>query len=191
MNRSAIDYDWPSTSLPAPSDPAQLPADPRLSIVNATEPFGVFRKRLPDAHRPLRLPWGEFWSPVAFIVANLIILWSGWTTVWKLGVAILIGYVILVLNRLFNLNPRKPYLDWKAAQWLPVYLVGVGLIVYFSTFGPLTNPPIHLWWDILVVAVFSLIIYYWALAVALPSDQIQMLITEVVPDEELSLEPLT
>jgi hypothetical protein len=39
MNRPAIDYDWPSTSLPAPSDSTQLPADPRLSIVNATEPF--------------------------------------------------------------------------------------------------------------------------------------------------------
>jgi hypothetical protein len=39
MNRSAIDYDWPSTSLPAPSNPAQLQADPRLSIVNATEPL--------------------------------------------------------------------------------------------------------------------------------------------------------
>ena len=39
MNRPAIDYDWPSTSLPVPSDPAQLPADPRLSIVNATEPL--------------------------------------------------------------------------------------------------------------------------------------------------------
>jgi hypothetical protein len=38
MNRSAIDYDWPSTSLPTPSNPAQLPADPRLSIVNETEP---------------------------------------------------------------------------------------------------------------------------------------------------------
>ena len=47
-------------------------------------------------------------SPLAFVVANLLILWSGWTTDWKLGVAILIGYVILVANRVFKLNPIKP-----------------------------------------------------------------------------------
>jgi len=69
-------------------------------------------------------------APVAFIVANLLILWSGWTTDWKLGVAILIGYVILIANRLFKLNPTAPLLDFKAAQWLPVYLVGMGLIVW-------------------------------------------------------------
>ena len=30
-------------------------------------------------------------SPLAFIIANLIILWAGWDTDWKLGVSILIG----------------------------------------------------------------------------------------------------
>ena len=162
-----------------------------LMYAGAPLSFGVFRKKLPDAHRPFRLPWGEFWAPVAFIVANFIILWSGWDTDWKLGLAILLGYVILVLNYVLKLNPRIPVYDWKAASWLPVYLVGVGLIVYLSDYGPLTNPPIKLWWDMLVTAAFSLVIYYWAIAVSLPPDEITQMINEVVPDEELSLEPLT
>ena len=37
MNRPGIGYDWPSTNLPAPSDPDQLTAHPCLPIVNATE----------------------------------------------------------------------------------------------------------------------------------------------------------
>jgi amino acid transporter len=158
-----------------------------LMYAGAPLSFGVFRKKLPDARRPFKLPAGGFWSPVAFIMANLIILWSGWDTDWKLGVAILIGYVILILNRVLNLNPHKTILDWKAAQWLPVYLVGVGLIVYLSDYGPLTNPPIKLWYDMGIVAIFSLIIYYWALAVALPRDEILQMINEVVPDEEITL----
>jgi hypothetical protein len=32
-------------------------------------------------------------APVAFVVANLLIFWSGWASVWRLGIAILIGYV--------------------------------------------------------------------------------------------------
>jgi len=43
----------------------------------------------------------------------------------------------------------------------------------------------------LVTAAFSLVIYYWAIAVSLPPDEITQMINEVVPDEELSLEPLT
>ena len=55
--------------------------------------LGVFRRRLPDAERPYRLPAAGVLSPLAFIVSDLIILWSGWDTDWKLGVAILLGYV--------------------------------------------------------------------------------------------------
>jgi hypothetical protein len=123
-------------------------------------------------------------SPIAFIVSGLIILWSGWTTDWKLGVAILIGYVILGLSRGLHLNTHEPGLQWRAAQWLPVYLVGLGVIVYLSPYGPLRTPVIPLWWDIAVTAVFSVAIYYWALAVSLPTEQIQAMIDEVVVPEE-------
>ena len=84
----------------------------------------------------------------------------------------------------FHLNSHKPVLQWRAAQWLPVYLVGLGVIVYLSPYGPLKSPVIPLWWDIAVTAVFSLVIYYWALAVALPTGQIEEMINEVVVPEE-------
>jgi amino acid transporter len=155
-----------------------------LMYAGAPLSFGVFRTHLPDAPRPYRLPGGAFLSPLAFIVANFVIMWSEWTTDWKLGVAILIGYVILILNQVLNLNPRTPVLDWKAAQWLPVYLVGMGVIVFLSDYGPLDDPLIPLWWDMGVVAVFSLIIYYWAQAVALNREKIEEMINEVVVPEE-------
>jgi hypothetical protein len=148
--------------------------------------LGVFRKRLPNANRPYRLPGASVMSPLAFVVANLLILWSGWDTDWKLGVAILIGYVILVANRVFHMNPTRPHLNWRAAMWLPPYLVGMGLIVYLSDFGPLKSPWFPLWWDIVVVAIFSLVIYYWAIAVSLTTPEIEEMINEVVvPEEEL------
>ena len=123
-------------------------------------------------------------APLAFAVANLLILWSGWTTDYKLGIAILIGYAILAANRIFKLNPTKPVLDLRAAVWLPVYLVGMGLIVYLSDFGPLKNPVFPLWWDMLVVTAFSLAIFYWALHVALPTERIEQTIAEGAAQEE-------
>ena len=75
-------------------------------------------------------------------------------------------------------------LDRRAAVWLPVYLVGMGLIVYLSDFGPLKNPVFPLWWDMLVVAVFSVAIYFWALRVALPTERIEETIAGGAAQEE-------
>jgi amino acid transporter len=156
-----------------------------LMYAGAPLAFGVFRRRLPNAERPWRAPAGSVLAPVAFVVANLLILWSGWDTVWRLGVAILIGYVILAVTRVFNWNPRSPQLDLRAASWLPVYLVGMGAIVYLSDFGPMANPVFPLWWDMVAVAIFSAIIYFWAMAVALPTERIEEMIGDVVlPEEE-------
>jgi amino acid transporter len=147
--------------------------------------FGVFRRNLPNAERPWRAPAGSVLAPLSFAVANLLILWSGWDTDWRLGVAIAIGYVILVVTRVCGLNSESPQLDLKAASWLPVYLVGMGAIVYLSDFGPMKSPVFPLWWDMVAVAIFSAIIYYWAMAVALPKARIEAMIGDVVlPEEE-------
>jgi amino acid transporter len=155
-----------------------------LMYAGAPLALGTFRRRLPDADRPYRAPVAPVLAPLAFAVANLLILWSGWTTDYKLGIAILIGYAILAANRIFKLNPTTPLLDLRAAVWLPVYLVGMGLIVYLSDFGPLKNPVFPLWWDMLVVAAFSLAIYYWALRVALPAEKIEQMIDDGAVQEE-------
>jgi amino acid transporter len=147
-----------------------------LMYAGAPLALGVFRDRLPDAERPYRLPNARVLSPLAFAVANLLILWSGWTTDWKLGVAILLGYVILTLNHVLKLNPTRPQFEVRSAVWLPVYLIGMGLIVYFSDFGPTANPVFPLWWDIVAVTAFSVAIYFWAMRVALPTEKIEALI---------------
>ena len=156
-----------------------------LMYAGAPLAFGVFRRRLPHAERPWRAPAGSVLAPVAFVVANLLILWTGWDTVWRLGVAISIGYVILAVTRLFGLNSHSPQLDLRAASWLPFYLGGMGAIVYLSDFGPMSSPVFPLWWDMVAVAIFSAIIYFWAMAVALPTERIEQMIGDVeLPDEE-------
>jgi amino acid transporter len=156
-----------------------------LMYAGAPLSLGAFRKRLPDQERPFRLPMAPVLCPVAFAIAGLVILWTTWNTDWKLGVAILIGYVILAGNRLLDLNEHKPHLDWRAASWLPAYLLGMGLIVYLSSFGPMADPVLPFGWDMVVVALFSFAIYYWAIEVSLKREDIEEMLEEVVlPEEE-------
>jgi amino acid transporter len=159
-----------------------------LMYAGAPLSLSAFRKRLPDQERPFRLPAAEILSPLAFAVSSLIILWTTWNTDWKLGVSILIGYAILVGNRLLNLNEHKPVLDWRAASWLPVYLVGMAIIIYISSFGPMDNPVLPFLWDMLVTVLFSLAIFYWAIGVCLPKEKIEEMMREVVLPEEEGLE---
>jgi amino acid transporter len=160
-----------------------------LMYAGAPLAFGVMRSRMPGLARPYRLPGGAIFAPVAFILANLIILWTGYDIDYKLGITVFIGYLILVLSRVFNLNEIKPELDFKAAQWIPVYLIGLGVLTWLSSFdtggsGSIHNPPLKFGWDMGAVALFSVVIYYWAQKVALPSEKIQGMIDEVVVVEE-------
>ena len=162
-----------------------------LMYAGAPLSLGAFRKRIPDAERPWSLPGAAVISPLAFVVAGLIIVWAGWDTDRKLGYAILLGYVILILNRVLRLNDKELALQWRSAAWLPVYLIGIGVIVRTSTFGPMTNPWFGDYSSIVVTAVFSLIIYYWAVNTSLSKETIERMVDEVVAPEEDTLDYTT
>ncbi len=64
----------------------------------------------------------------------------------------------------------------------------MGVIVYLSSFGPMDDPLLGDYLGILVTAVFSTAIYYWAMAVSLSAEEIEEMVTEVVLPEEEGLE---
>jgi amino acid transporter len=158
-----------------------------LMYAGAPLSFGAFRRRLPDTERPYRLPLGGVFSPLAFVVAAWIIMWTGWETDLKLGALIVIGCLLI-----FNREMRPEVMNLRAAVWLPVFLIGMGVITFFSTFSGRTNQAhtMGLWTSLAVCAAFALAIYYWAVAVALPSETIQNMIDEVVVPEEEGLPQL-
>ncbi|MGF1429313.1 APC family permease [Kitasatospora sp. LaBMicrA B282] len=158
-----------------------------LMYAGAPLAFGVLRRQLPDRERPYKLPFAHIISPASFVIASLIIYWSGWDTLWRLGVAIILGYLLLGSYAAYAIRkglPNAPRLSWKSAQWLPVYLIGLGVISYLGTFGPSARGVLPLWWDMALITAFSLGIYFWAVAVALPAEEIQRNIEDVeVVDE--------
>jgi amino acid transporter len=154
-----------------------------LMYAGAPLSVGAFRKQVPDANRPYRMPGAVWLTPVAFIVANLLIYWSGFIVIWKLGIVLVIGYVVLGTSIAFD--KQRPPLDWRNGVWLPVWLIGLGIISWqgqypgsHATLPPLATGRIPFWWDMVVVAAFSLVIYYWAMAVKLPREQMLKLVEQ-------------
>jgi amino acid transporter len=168
-----------------------------LMYAGAPLSLGAFRGQVPEADRPYRLPWASVVAPVAFIIANLIIYWSGFETIWKLGIVLVIGYVLIGICMAFD--SQRPPLDWKSATWLPAYLIGMGIISWQGQYSgqssttplpPTNTGNIPFWWDMLTVAVFSLVIYYWAIAVKLPREEMLNLVNrQAARTEELPPAP--
>jgi hypothetical protein len=150
---------------------------------------GAFRGQVPEANRPYRMPAASVLAPAAFIVADLLIYWSGFEVVWKLGVVLVIGYVLIGIS--MAMDKQRPPLDWKSAVWLPVWLIGLGIISWQGQYsGGAVAPPtntghIGFWWDMLVVAVFSLAIWFWAMRTKLPREEMLLLVNKQSGDNEL------
>ena len=156
-----------------------------LMYAGAPLSLGAFRGQVPEAPRPYRMPGAVWLAPLAFILANLLIYWSGFEVLWKLAIAIVAGYALIGIFMAFD--PQRPPLDWKSATWLPVYLIGMGIISWQGQYSgapssdkhplPPTNTfNLPFWWDMLVVAGFSLLIYFWAQRVRLPRDEMLELV---------------
>ncbi len=158
--------------------------------------MGALRLQDPARERPFRLPGGAVLAPLGFIVANEIILFSGWAVVWKLIVAILIGFVLLAISFATSRPERRPSLDWASAAWLWPYLLGLGAISYLSSFDihTLSSVPLiglvgprnalSFGWDILAMAVFSVVIYALAIRVRLSNERVAEYIGDLTAEAE-------
>ncbi len=160
-----------------------------LMYAGAPLAMGALRQQVPDASRPYRMPGAAVLGPIAFIIANLIIYWSGFETIWKLGIAMVVGYVLIAI--FMAIDPERPKLQWRSAQWLPVYLILMGVISWQGQFGPNNTGRIPFGIDLLLVAVLSLGIFYWAQATRLPREEVLELVAKQAaePDPDL-MEPV-
>jgi hypothetical protein len=99
---------------------------------------------------------------------------------WKLGVVLVIGYILIGIS--MATDSQRPPLDWKSAVWLPVWLIGMGIISWQGQYSggavaaPVNTNNIPFWWDMVIVAAFSVIIYYWAMATKVSREEMLALV---------------
>ncbi len=137
----------------------------------------AMRKQLPRQDRPFRLPLVNTIAFLGFLSSNLIVYWSGWDIVWKLMVAVVIGYAILVVHEL-RYSGKTPNLEFRSGAWVPAWLAGLTLISWLGSYPDMdkhagNTGALGFGWAILVVAVFSALIMWLATSLRLSTVKVE------------------
>jgi len=166
-------------------------------LMYAFAPLSLAGLRRRDPHRPraYRLPAASVLCPLAFICANCIVYFAGWSTIFWLYVFIVLGFLVFGAYQASIPAERRTIIDWRAAQWIIPWLIGMAIISwqgqYSSTpdtvFGLTLTPTLNIpnWWDLGVIAVFSLAIYYWAVSSSMSHDKVQMAVDDVEHEADI------
>jgi hypothetical protein len=143
--------------------------------------LAAMRRQLPDHPRPFKLPGGDVIPFLAFYAANMIIFWAGWTTNYKIGVCVLIGFVLWPIFH-HTSKTRPPALDWRAgASWVLPWIIGEGVISYLSSYGHGIGL-IGIGWGFLINLVWSAIIFTIALRVRLSPERVAEQVAETTAE---------
>jgi len=148
--------------------------------------LAALQARDPDRPHPYRVPMPKVMCPLGFIAANLIIYWGGFEAMWKLLAAIFIGRVIFEIALRRAKDVRRADIDWRAASWIWPWLIGTTIIGLMGRYGKGAHNVLPDWIDLVVVVAYSLIIFYYAVSLAMEPEQIQA----AVKSEERQLEKL-
>jgi amino acid transporter len=142
------------------------------AIMYAFAPVSLTALRRIDAdrERPYHLPAPAVLSPIGFVAANMIIYWGGFEATWKLSIAIVLGLALFGLTRVFTSAEDRPAVHAPNAIWVPVWLIGLNVIGYLGRYGVGAQSTLGNWWDLVVVLVFSLVIFYWAVGLSVDSE---------------------
>ena len=140
-------------------------------------PVGVVALRyiLPTARRPIVLPAVKVLACAAFVVCGLIILWAGWSTVWRLGLCLAAGAVLFFT---YGVRHIKGTTDLAEAAWLGPYFVGMGAISGLSTFGGMGVLTHGL--DTLLVVLLSIGVFYHAVRCRLSEAKFRAYVSDEV-----------
>ncbi len=174
-------------------------------IMYAMAPLSLagLRKQDPDRPRAYRLPAAGVLCPLAFICADFIVYFSGFSTLVWLYVLIALGFILFGIYQATLPVERRTIIDWRASYWILPWLAGLLIVSWQGRYDGTTVFGLNLiaterlpnWIDLLVLAAFSLAIYYWAVYSTMSHAKVQEAVAEVELEaqssEELAVAGLT
>ncbi|RAP37325.1 amino acid permease [Legionella quinlivanii] len=116
----------------------------------------AMRKLQPNRERPFRLSACHFFSHAAFYACNLMLYWCGFDILWKLDLALLIGFII---NRICQRKKSTAFTD-RSLYWFAFYMSSMLLVSYLGTFGGIGR--LNFPQDILLILPLSMVILHFS-----------------------------
>jgi hypothetical protein len=98
---------------------------------------------------------------LAFYICNLMIFWTGWGIISKVLILFFSGYIVLAL-KYFIKQDREflKNLDIVRGSWVVVYMIGMGVLSYLSSFDGSNLIPFG--YDFILVGLLTGCIYLLA-----------------------------
>ncbi|WP_027782809.1 MULTISPECIES: APC family permease [Burkholderia] len=144
-----------------------------LSYAVAPVSVAALRRTAPDLPRPFRASAFGITGPASFVIAALIVYWSGWSTVsWLLGLQIVMFAIYLACRRWVPTAHLSLAEQVRSSAWLIAFYAAMIVLSYLGGFGGtgrLAHP-----YDTVVVAAVALVIYYWGAHTGVRSDKLQL-----------------
>lgn len=128
----------------------------------------AMRKLQPDAHRPFKLNGGLVLSHIAFYVCNLMLYWCGFSIIWKLDIALVLGLVVYIAYHRKNVA-----ISDISLLWFLLYMGSITCVSYLGSFGGtgiLTFPM-----DILLILPLSILMLHLSQKMMASDQQGEML----------------
>jgi amino acid transporter len=121
--------------------------------------------------RPYRMPAPKILLPFGFVSANLILYWGGYDYTWKLALALVVGLI------LFGFGAARAGTDTmsmlRSAAWIGPWILGMVIIGVAGRYGDGSKSWLPEWIDLLVVIVFSLAIFHYAVLETMSREKVQ------------------
>ncbi|WP_282760154.1 APC family permease [Komagataeibacter saccharivorans] len=163
-----------------------------MSYAFAPVAAAALRRSAPDLTRPFRVSYMRVLGPVSFMIASLIVFWSGWHTLsWLLAVQLAFGVIFLAVQGARDMDAMRENL--RSSAWVLAYFAGMLVLSACGSLGGyslLAHP-----FDDVVVAVFSGLIFIWGERAAyrdmqLPASSLPPVGTVMDPDVVIANEPV-
>lgn len=142
----------------------------------------TLRKQVPDVERPFRLRGAWVIASLALLSTNLIIYWSGWDQVWKMMLAIVLGYILLGLFQL-RAPGAAPPLNFSHGWWVLVWFAGITLLSFFGSYSGVSGQAnagerdaLGFWQSIVANIVLTAIVLALAYISRLPGEEAEHII---------------
>jgi amino acid transporter len=133
----------------------------------------AFRLTAKDLKRPFRLPGLWIIAPLAYIIAALIIYWTGWDTIrWLIGAQVVVWLIYLAVQRYIPKDRVAWAEQFKASIWLIVFYIVLLAMSYFGQPAFQGDGKIPAPWDQIIVAVAALGAFIWGVRSALRQNNI-------------------
>jgi amino acid transporter len=144
-----------------------------LSYAVAPITVAALRRSAPELPRPFRVRGFAVLGPLSFIVAALIVYWSGWSTVsWLLGLQVVLFLIYVVYRGIRGGNHGELVQQVYNSAWLIGFYAATMVLSYLGTFGG--NSTIGHPLDSLLTALMALLVYYWGAHTGIPAARLDL-----------------